>query len=280
MFDSIPATWAGCFTNAADVKELIPEVTLRQAAPGSLTRASRGPFVVQFFFLAEFLRNFSGYNLGKKQSSQRPIGDVILPPWAESPEEFVRINRAALESEHVSLNLHNWIDLIFGFKQQGPAAVEAANVFFHLTYGNIDLNSITDPQTKAAMLAQIEHFGQTPMQLFTAPHPRRQAREAILPPLLGLQLCVELKVTSPADIDNPLLFIEPFGDRVLTVGLDRILGIHRWKRTIEYVHTFELEKKTSNPRRVGVHFAVRAPAVSGSTARGRQRRLVRLRRWG
>lgn len=38
------------------------------------------------------------------------------------------------ESEHVSAHLHQWIDLIFGYKQRGPDAVEALNVFYYCTY--------------------------------------------------------------------------------------------------------------------------------------------------
>lgn len=34
-------------------------------------------------------------------------------------DEFVRVMREALESEHVSQRLHDWIDLIFGVKQRG-----------------------------------------------------------------------------------------------------------------------------------------------------------------
>lgn len=39
---------------------------------------------------------------------------VKLPPWAENPVDFIQKHRMALESEHVSTHLHEWIDLIFG----------------------------------------------------------------------------------------------------------------------------------------------------------------------
>lgn len=39
---------------------------------------------------------------------------VKLPPWAENPVDFILKHRMALESEHVSEHLHEWIDLIFG----------------------------------------------------------------------------------------------------------------------------------------------------------------------
>lgn len=84
----------------------------------------------------------------------------------------------------MSQALHQWIDLVFGYKQQGPAAEEADNVFHYLTYeGAVDVDSIEDPVLRAAVEAQIAHFGQTPSQLFREPHPVRWPRAATrIPP--------------------------------------------------------------------------------------------------
>lgn len=90
-----------------DVKELTPE----------------------FFYLSDFLVNNEGFNYGIRQSGEQ-VNDVILPPWSEmSARLFTFIHRQALESDFVRKQLHQWIDLIFGFKQKGKAAIEAVNVF-------------------------------------------------------------------------------------------------------------------------------------------------------
>jgi len=44
--------------------------------------------------------------------------------------------RSALESDYVSENMHHWIDLIFGFKQNWEIAAEYDNLFHHITYEN------------------------------------------------------------------------------------------------------------------------------------------------
>ena len=81
MFHSVEDAWdSASRNNMADLRELIPE----------------------FFYLPDFLSNRNKFDLGTKQNGES-LGDVVLPPWAKnSPEEFIRCNRAALESDYVS----------------------------------------------------------------------------------------------------------------------------------------------------------------------------------
>ena len=153
MFNSIPQTWINVTTHHSDFKELIPE-----------------------FYLSEngdFLKNHRNIDFGLRHCG-KTVGDVELPPWASSPEEFVKILRQALESEYVSRNIHLWIDLIFGYKQRGKNAEVANNLFYHLCYeGSVDLDKIQDLEERYALETQIGEFGQVPKQLFTSPHPQR-----------------------------------------------------------------------------------------------------------
>lgn len=154
LFNSIERAWLSASAESTtDVRELTPE----------------------FFFLPDFLQNVNGYDFGALQSGAR-VDDVVLPPWAKGdPKIFVAKNREALESRYVSENLHKWIDLVFGCKQKGSAAVEAVNVFNRLSYpGAVDLERIDDENERRAVTGIIHNFGQTPLQLFESPHPPRK----------------------------------------------------------------------------------------------------------
>ncbi|EMR65376.1 putative beige beach domain-containing protein [Eutypa lata UCREL1] len=155
LFFSIEGSWRSASQdNGSDVRELIPE----------------------FFYLPDFLTNVNGYNFGDRQGSGGRVNHVELPPWAKGdPKIFIAKQREALESPYVSQNLHQWIDLIFGFKQRGEAAVENLNVFHYLSYsGAKDLDNITDSTERHATTSIIHNFGQTPHQVFTKPHPPRE----------------------------------------------------------------------------------------------------------
>lgn len=90
------------------------------------------------------------------------VADVELPPWASNAADFIWKHRQALESRYVQANLHKWIDLIFGCKQRGQAAIDADNVFSHTSYeGAVDLDKIDDP---VRLLAP--HDGTVPLAPF------------------------------------------------------------------------------------------------------------------
>lgn len=155
LFFSIEKAWSSASReNMTDVRELIPE----------------------FYYLPEFLLNLNGYDFGSRQGDGGRIDTVALPPWAKGdPKIFIAKHREALESEHVSRNLHRWIDLVFGNKQRGEAALEVTNVFHHLSYhGAKNLETINDPVERLATIGIIHNFGQTPHQVFQRAHPQRE----------------------------------------------------------------------------------------------------------
>lgn len=161
LFNSVGDTWNNVLAGHADVKELIPEF---------------------YQSSGEFLVNRLNLPLGVKQDKTKVV-DVDLPPWAKGPKDFIRKCREALECPYVSENIHYWIDLIFGYKQQGEEAWKANNVFYYLTYeGAVDLDSITDPNERASLESQILEFGQTPKQLFASPHPKRGGARILMSP--------------------------------------------------------------------------------------------------
>nr|XP_012140799.1 PREDICTED: neurobeachin isoform X6 [Megachile rotundata] len=211
LFSSIALSWKNCQRDTSDVKELIPE----------------------FFFLPEMLVNSNRYRLGRQEDGSA-VGDVELPPWASSPEEFIRINRMALESEFVSCQLHQWIDLIFGYKQKGPEAVRATNVFYYLTYeGSVDLDTITDPVMREAIENQIRNFGQTPSQLLMEPHPPRSSAMHLSPMMFSSipdDVCMTIKFPS----NSPICHISantypqlPLPS-VVTVTTGQQFAVNRW----------------------------------------------------
>lgn len=115
----------------------------------------------------EFLKNKSNIDFGTRHDDVR-VDDVVLPPWAENERDFVYKMRLALESDHVSQHLHEWIDLIFGYKQRGEEARQADNLFHYLTYGVPEKSTSPSDESfeeKLSLETQILEFGQVPKQV-------------------------------------------------------------------------------------------------------------------
>uniref|UniRef100_A0A8D3DT80 Neurobeachin n=1 Tax=Scophthalmus maximus TaxID=52904 RepID=A0A8D3DT80_SCOMX len=219
-FSGIGRSWRNCQRDTADVKELIPE----------------------FYYLPEMFVNSNEYELGVRDDGV-PACDVELPAWAKKPEDFVRINRMALESEFVSCQLHQWIDLIFGYKQRGPEAVRGLNVFDFLSYeGAVTLDNL-DPAQREVIEMQIQLCGQVPSQLLIEPHPPRSSAMHLcfLPqsPLMfkdqmQQDVIMVLKFPSNSPVTHVAANTLPHLSipAAVTVTCSRLFAVNRWHNTV------------------------------------------------
>jgi hypothetical protein len=139
QIQSIAQTFQGCTAdnNDTDVKELIPE----------------------YFYNPDILVNANQVDFGTT-SKGVVLNDIALPPWARnSPERFIQLQRAALESEYVSAHLHHWIDLIFGVKQRPPFLDDGSGKFYVSTIGTACFGTIRWTIPK---VTRRQHFASLP----------------------------------------------------------------------------------------------------------------------
>lgn len=124
IFYDVGRSWFNGLQVLADNKELIPEF---------------------YFGDGQFMKNMQSLELGLNHLEEQ-VNHVQLPPWASSHQDFILKNREALESNYVSANLHNWIDLVFGAFQKGEKASMANNLFQPSSLEeNVDFTQITSP---------------------------------------------------------------------------------------------------------------------------------------
>ncbi|OJJ48396.1 hypothetical protein ASPZODRAFT_62592 [Penicilliopsis zonata CBS 506.65] len=215
LFYSVANAWESASRgNMTDVRELIPE----------------------FFYLPEFLVNSNRYDFGLLQNMTKVIDSVELPPWAKGdPKIFITKHREALESPYVTQNLHHWIDLVFGCKQKGEAAVEAVNVFHHLSYqGAKDVDNIDDPMERMATIGIIHNFGQTPYQIFNRSHPSREEQQYKTPRLDYLAESLTQVPISLLDTKEKVSSLSMKQDRLLCAAALRLNIPPNYDRYMEW----------------------------------------------
>uniref|UniRef100_A0A1I8AI95 Putative neurobeachin homolog n=1 Tax=Steinernema glaseri TaxID=37863 RepID=A0A1I8AI95_9BILA len=219
LFHNMAEVWENCQRDTQDVKELVPEL----------------------FYMPELFRNDNSFELGVRENGER-VNDVILPPWAKSPEHFVYLHRQALESDLVSCQLNQWIDLIFGYKQKGPEAVRAQNVFYYLTYeGAVNISTIENPTVREGIEQQILSFGQTPVQLLTEPHLPRHSIMTMSPMMFQTckdDLCMLMKFISNSAIVHisANTFPQLANPTVLSVAQNLVFSLNRWNHNYSAIN--------------------------------------------
>jgi len=151
MFHSMKTTYEIVCTDRGDIRELIPEL----------------------YCLPEIFINTLESNFGVRDEEGKTVkvSNVLLPEWTNfQPHTFVVKQRRVLESEYVTSRIHQWIDLVFGFKQRGEEAKNAHNVFHPLTTESKEVLSKMPKQEQNEFRFQAFHWGQTPQQLFKTEH--------------------------------------------------------------------------------------------------------------
>ena len=147
IFISVKDTFHSCTTQKGDLRELIPE----------------------FFSIPEMFFNINNFDMGIKVNKVKVDG---VDTGFGDAYKFVYLNNLALEKDEVSLNLNNWIDLIFGYKQRGKEAEKNNNVHRFASY--MDLVDIEKYNEEAKLyFYRFLEFGCCPMQLFKKPFDKR-----------------------------------------------------------------------------------------------------------
>ena len=216
LFLSVEKSFYNSTSQKTDVRELIPE----------------------FFYLPEMFLNINDLNLGVEENGNK-VNDVITPC---SPYDFVSTMKTVLESDFISYNIQNWIDLIFGSKSKGKEAENANNLFTEASYQeNIDIKKI---ENKESYLRLVE-FGLIPSQVMNkdcAKKDKKEGKEVTNPETTFIRF--ECK----SNTDSPFYSIKE------DFQILKVCENSSEKLTIIFNNGILIEKKISNIASFGKYF--------------------------
>jgi hypothetical protein len=93
--------------------------------------------------------------------------EMEFPEWCQSAFAFIEYHRDVLESLETKVNINQWIDLLFGYKQTGKKAAKAMNLFNPIGYESASLPA----DTLAIRDEWRKTCGQIPRQIFSERSP-------------------------------------------------------------------------------------------------------------
>jgi hypothetical protein len=220
---------------------------------------SNREMIPEFFYLPEMFLNSNNEDFKVPQRGG-VISNVKLPKWTNGDcYLFISKHAKALESEYVSQNLHDWIDLVFGYKQNGESAWRALNLYHPITYFDKyqKVIKVVPADLQRPYYEQAYHFGQIPFQLFTQPHPSRHKQispKSILESLINDQNEYFPRVLKKHVNPSPILVLV---SSVFLIALRKKKGILVSKFILRTLKNYDKKKRkkfylagVSNPTRL------------------------------
>ena len=104
------------------------------------------------------------------------VDDVVVAEWARDHHHFIQVMSLSLECLHVSDKINNWIDLIFGHKQQ---STDHYNLFKQLCDEETVKRMRKNGELMEGHIYEIAEFGHNPIKLFNSKHPKRSINDYI-----------------------------------------------------------------------------------------------------
>ena len=135
--------------------------------------------IPELFNIPEIYININNLNFGIN-SEKKNIDNVLIPSWGKySPRLFCKIMKKSLENQNVSININNWIDLIFGYKQKGIQAEKFYNVLREVCTKFDPEKEYEDEKEMDIKINEMIEMGINPRQLFFKPHRKREKHQKI-----------------------------------------------------------------------------------------------------
>ena len=109
--------------------------------------------------------------------NKKELEDFNLPFWSKKdPRKFSLILKKIMENKNVNKNLNLWIDLIFGYKQQGQEAIKNYNVYREMCYELTDekFEELKNNNELDNYLFEKTEFGYVPKQIFSKAHKQKE----------------------------------------------------------------------------------------------------------
>ena len=187
LFISVEKSFNNSITQKGDIRELIPE----------------------FYAIPEIYYNINNLNMGIRRNKEK-VNNVNCPIWSgDNPYKFLTIINIAFESNFVSSNINNWIDLIYGYKQRGKEAEKENNIYTFPSYGDLVPIDKMNKDEKIYFYRLVE-FGICPRQIFKKPFDKRE-KPKILKEIINA--------------NNQIITIDINEDKKIKTDKKKIIGI-------------------------------------------------------